>query len=152
MHVCAMSFSMDSKKLTFLTPFFLTFYCQPGRKDVSDSLKNVLKEFDLTILDGSCSEKKGARKLVLNVLKEIADYSSEDLRVHTKNCLPKLSFSSWYLYCIFVGKKNDARRLVQNCFLHFKQKIKKCLQLGKALTSVFVFVFSFILHLRIIIM
>ena len=152
MHVCAISFSMDSKELTFLTPFFLTFYCQPGRKDVSDSLKNVLKEFDLTILDGSCSEKKGARKLVLNVLKEIADYSSEDLRVHTKSCLPKLSFSSWYLYCIFVGKKNDARRLVQNSFLHFKQKIKKCLQLGKALTSVFVFVFSFILHLRIIIM
>ena len=111
-----------------------------------------MKEFDLTILDGSCSEKKGARKLVLNVLKEIADYSSEDLRVHTKNCLPKLSFSSWYLYCIFAGKKNDARRLVQNSFLHFKQKIKKCLQLGKALTSVFVFVFSFILHLRIIIM
>lgn len=57
-HVCAISFSMDSKELTFLTPFFLTFYCQPGRKDVSDSLKNVLKEFDLTILDGSCLEKK----------------------------------------------------------------------------------------------
>lgn len=53
--------------------------------ELSEDLKDILERFEPTVLDAFDLKRAEVRLSVLNVLEKMADFSSENLKVHAEN-------------------------------------------------------------------